>query len=139
MNWLEILKPRLMTRDETRAVLGEDFYVYILWRVDKMEPFYVGKGRNGRVLQHFCESESSNPFKARIIAKTDVLISLTPAEGEEAAHEREIALIAAIGRRDLDAGPLANLTDGGEGTSGHIGLRGGKNPAARPVSRLTIV
>jgi hypothetical protein len=134
MNWLEILKPRLMTRDETRAVLGEDFYVYILWRSDKMEPFYVGKGHNGRVLQHFCESESSNPFKTRIIAKTDVLISLTPAESEEAAHEREIALIAAIGRRDLDTGPLANLTDGGEGTSGHIGLRGGESPSARPIS-----
>jgi hypothetical protein len=134
MNWLEILKPRLMTRDETRAVLGKDFYVYVLWRSDKMEPFYVGKGHNGRVLQHFCESESSNHFKTRIIAKTDVLISLTPAESEEAAHEREIALIAAIGRRDLDAGPLANLTDGGEGTSGHIGLRGGENPTARPVS-----
>ena len=42
-------------------------------------------------------------------------------------------VIRLIGRSNLGLGPLANLTDGGEGTSGHLGLRGDANPTSRPV------
>lgn len=39
---------------------------------------------------------------------------------ESIAFDLEKALIAQYGRRDLGLGPLTNLTDGGEGTAGHI-------------------
>lgn len=101
------------------------YYVYDVSRPDTGESCYIGKGGGGdgnRYLQS--SSIGSNPYLCNIIKKyrrkglamvaTIVRDKLT----EDEAFATEIALIQAIGRKDQGKGPLANLTDGGEGTSG---------------------
>jgi hypothetical protein len=87
------------------------------------EPFYIGKGRGAR--RFTTKYSDGNTIKARIIAKIHALglkvrgrfvrTNLTEAD----AFELERKWIAKIGRRNLDKGPLANLTDGGDGVSGY--------------------
>lgn len=96
-----------------------DFYIYCYFRPDTGEPCYIGKGRGARWKQHLYKS--TNIHLRRIIAKAGkeipyvkLHINLT----EDQANAYEIALIKAI-KREPD-GPLVNLTDGGEGLSGHI-------------------
>jgi hypothetical protein len=95
-------------------------YVYILFRPDTAEPFYVGKGKGDRWLDHEKKScQGVNPHKDRIVAKAQrdgleipkvkIAQDLTLVE----AAEIERAFIAAIGREP--DGPLVNLTAGGEG------------------------
>lgn len=102
--------------------MKNDFYVYVWFRPWNGTPCYVGKGREARykVIHHV---HQRNPHLSRIIAKANgalpiviVRSGLTEAE----AFETEKALIAAIGRKNLGKGPLANLTDGGEGNAGAI-------------------
>ena len=95
-----------------------NFYVYVLFREDGT-PFYIGKGRGQRWLQHEQARERGrNTPKANIIKKTIRAIGEVPkikvAEGlsERDALFTEAALIAALGRKPL--GPLTNLSDGGE-------------------------
>ncbi len=108
------------------------FYVYALLDPSKIgkfrygkwvfdfEPFYIGKGKGNRFTHHH-SGETSNPFKARKIAKIErqglkveycvKKYQLT----ERQALDFECTLIQRIGRRDHGLGPLTNLTDGGDG------------------------
>lgn len=103
--------------------MRSDFYVYALLRGDTGVPFYVGKGRGRRVDLHEWEARrGQRGYKAAIIRQmiahgAEVIkIRLHDNLTEAVAHKYEVALIAAIGRSP--SGPLANLTDGCEGTSG---------------------
>lgn len=103
------------------------FYVYILRHPDGT-PFYVGKGRQdrGRIARH--EAEARTAKRSR---KVSIIRGIWNAGGavlyevvaffadEMASLSEEMRLIAMIGRRDLGTGPLANMTDGGEGPSGY--------------------
>ena len=98
------------------------FYVYALFREDG-SPFYIGKGSNGRWIEHERRARAgAKGYRFSIIRKMwargiDVpKIKLHEGLTEEVAHGYEVALIAALGRHPL--GPLVNLTDGGEGVSG---------------------
>lgn len=112
-----------------RALAGNNLrhYVYVLLRPNQI-PFYVGKGTKGngvqRVLQHEAEARGSGKsYKLNIIRAVwamgatvgYILYRFSDNETEMLAEER--LLISTIGRHDLKKGPLANLTDGGEGTS----------------------
>jgi len=116
------------------------FYVYYLRRPDKedslwpgaSQPFYVGKGCNGRIGDHRWEAELLRHKPGRKTIKNLIIHKLWK-QGlnfteekmfenltEKEAHEIEIEAISVYGRIDLGTGCLANLTDGGEGTSGWI-------------------
>jgi len=91
------------------------------------EPFYVGKGSGYRLKKHLCESNRNKKgLKNNKINKIlnnnlePIIIKLFENLDENTAFELEIKLIEIIGRRDLKQGPLCNLTNGGEGESGHI-------------------
>jgi hypothetical protein len=90
------------------------------------QPFYVGKGKNRRINQHFSTRElTKNTLKnnkiKKIVSETGELPihyriyeNLTEAE----AFEIECTLIKQFGRIDNKSGILVNQTDGGEGHSG---------------------
>ena len=91
--------------------MTEEYYVYAYLREDGT-PYYIGKGKRDRAY-----SKTGRRFKAppkdRIII---ILQNLT----EEQAFSNEIDFILFYGRKDNGTGILRNLTDGGEGVSGHI-------------------
>jgi hypothetical protein len=118
------------------------YYVYSIWRTDRGAPvpFYVGKGCRDRIVSHRRPSAAhEGPLKARIFAKLEragiePLFAILARDLSEAdAHAFEMQIIRLLGRINLRTGPLANLTDGGEGMSGHLGLRGRNNPSACAV------
>jgi hypothetical protein len=93
------------------------------------EPFYVGKGKESRYKQHLKESllkNDGNRLKANKIKKIQRLgyeipiLKFKEDISEDESITLEIELIKTIGRIDKKTGPLTNLTDGGEGRSGHI-------------------
>ena len=89
------------------------------------EPFYVGKGKGDRIYQHLNEKGSNNKLKFNKIQKIkrkglEPIIQKLYEDGfEKDVFEKEIELIKLIGRYDLGLGPLCNLTNGGEGSSGY--------------------
>lgn len=102
--------------------MRHDFYVYALFRENGL-PFYVGKGFRERWSVH-----ESQARKGRIGHRFSIIrgmqahgieipkIKLHERLTEATAHDYEVALIAAIGRKPN--GPLVNETDGGEGSTG---------------------
>lgn len=98
------------------------------------EPFYIGKGSEKRIYDHLSINNlnnnknkhkintikkilkvcSKNEYKKHYIIKIEENLS------EILVNEREKYYISKIGRKNLKIGPLVNLTDGGEGTSGYI-------------------
>jgi len=102
------------------------------------EPFYIGKGRDSRYRRHLNNSrlnERNNTIKTgklkNILAAgynpLDYVVILFNNLTNEIAQQEEMRLIKLIGRIDLKTGPLANLTEGGEGMHGNISLLKGKS------------
>lgn len=83
------------------------------------EPFYIGKGKNGRCysfVNHgaYCNNKLKKILKINLKPVVVILVSeLT----EHEAFSFEKKLIDDIGRIDLKKGPLCNLTNGEEGIS----------------------
>lgn len=114
----------LDSRKPGKYVYGEYEFEY--------EPFYVGKAIGRNHLRHLTEAnreyKKGNQFKLNKIRKIQKETGKNPIiikyiEGlteEEAFLKYETHMINIIGRSDLGKGPLTNLTDGGEGGSGHI-------------------
>jgi hypothetical protein len=88
-----------------------DYYTYAFLREDRT-PYYIGKGRGKRA---YSKQRGINApkDKSRIIF---LKRNLTESE----AFKHEVYMIAVFGRKDLGTGILRNLTDGGEGASGHV-------------------
>lgn len=98
------------------------YYTYIYYDPSRLnEPIYVGKGCNERAWQHL-KSKRKSPFIQRLqfMKKNGVtpIIGIYSDIDEELSLLIEEELILKFGRKDLGKGPLLNLTDGGEGTSG---------------------
>jgi len=106
-------------------IYGEYSYEY--------EPFYVGLGKGDRKNDHIRETKwvygpdkRYNKHKynrIRKIIKNGFLPTIqTPYDNLalDEARRLERLLIQTIGRRNLDTGPLCNLTDGGEGSLNYI-------------------
>lgn len=101
--------------------------VYQHRRKDTNEVFYVGIGKSK---ERAFSSRGRNSYWRNVVKKVgyevDILI-----EGINwsIACEIERGLIKAIGRADIGAGPLVNMTDGGEGTVN-------PSPAVREKNKL---
>jgi len=115
-----------------------NFYIYYLRRPDKEDPlepekgqpFYVGKGSNGRANSHRKEAEKLRNKPGRKIIKVTIIHKLWKYGldfeetiefenlNEQEAFEIELEAIQVYGRIDTKTGCLANMTNGGEGGSG---------------------
>jgi len=95
-------------------------YVYRHIRLDKNEPFYIGigndsEGKYSRANRKTYRSE----LWTRIINKTEYRVEILEDDlTYEEAKEKERWWIKFYGRINLKTGPLANLTDGGDGMVG---------------------
>jgi hypothetical protein len=93
------------------------YYVYAHYKPGSDTPFYIGKGFGNRKNEKFGHTKwwhnvvKKHGYEIRMVAE-----HLT----EEQALWLEVHQIAAWGRADLGKGPLVNLTNGGEGSSGVI-------------------
>lgn len=101
------------------------FYIYQLRLENSVAPFYIGKGRGKRSMQHFTPTNlGTKSLRSSIIKHARengiAVIVEVLASGllEDAAFQIERNLISHYGRRDIGTGILANHTDGGEGASG---------------------
>lgn len=98
------------------------FYVYVLFRPWNGQPCYVGKGFGRRWRRHNAVAERhSNKHLANIFRKAGGEIPSVIVRNqltEKEAFDLERILIGIIGRHNIGKGPLANLTDGGDGVSG---------------------
>jgi hypothetical protein len=116
-----------MATDPLPLDFGSDkpFYVYLYRdprRGKKRQPIYVGKGtvKHGRAEG----DHNHNILLVRLLNKIMTaglepiieVVAWFDSENDALALERR--LIKRIGRRDLGKGPLANLTDGGDGPLG---------------------
>ena len=108
------------------AFAHPDFYIYVMFR-ENGTPFYIGKGKGPRMARHDGHAIRGRPghhyniIRAMLARGTEVpKVKLHEGLTEAEAFEYERALIAAIGRVDIQTGPLANKTEGGEGPSGAI-------------------
>lgn len=103
------------------------FYVYALTDPrNSNEIFYIGKGKAHRATNHLRPSANrennskQSTIKAiRAVGLEPNIVMLYENLTEDEAHQKERELIKKYGRKDLNQGSLTNLTDGGEGTSGH--------------------
>jgi hypothetical protein len=104
-------------------------YLYRHIRLDKNEVFYIGiaEKKNKKFKSFKIEFERAfqkicrNIHWKRIVKKTkyEVEIMLDELTWEEAC-KKETEFIHLYGRKDLGLGPLVNMTDGGDGSPGHI-------------------
>jgi hypothetical protein len=105
--------------ERVKSKVGK-FYVYEHWRPDKDVCFYVGKGKDNRAYNF---DRKCNPFYKRIVRKLNkkgMCIEVRMVESglfEKYALKLEIQRIAFWRSNGIK---LANLTDGGEGSSGFV-------------------
>jgi hypothetical protein len=117
------------------------------------EYFYVGKGKDKRMYDHL--NEKSNRVKNHLkhsviqkifdIGKEPIIEILSESDNEEVILETEINYIDQFGRIVTNTGFLTNLTDGGEGTTGHkhseelkehwSKIRKGRTPSNKGIKR----
>lgn len=92
-----------------------EFYTYLHYRGDGSGvPFYCGKGSLDRAY----EKSGRNPFWQRACKKYGMVVEIAARfRLEQDAFEHEVFLISTFRAMGIK---LTNMTDGGEGASGHI-------------------
>lgn len=114
----------------------DDYYVYVYLDPTKpgnysygefvfeFEPFYIGKGRKHRSRIHLLKVKRGNYKnlpKYHVIKKIldkglePIIIKYSEGLIEKNSFDIEMYMIGKIGRKDLNNGPLRNLSNGGEG------------------------
>jgi len=100
-----------------------NYYTYVLIDPRTSQPFYVGKGKNRRMYDHWKHRRAKQVKNWRLkqfLCELDKL-NLRPVYNKvidnvsnEIALQKEIELVVQYGRLDIGTGWLCNLTDGGE-------------------------
>jgi len=105
-----------------KSIKGKKHYLYIHYRKDKNEPFYVGIGTKHRKRDYdraLCFKKRTLFWK-RVVAKTKyVVMIISESDDREEIVNQEINYIRLLGKRKTSSGTLVNFTDGGEGLLGH--------------------
>lgn len=96
------------------------FYAYIYRDPSRgSEPIYVGKGHGRRAWQHLSRHDT-HPFTQRLQKMkregVEPTIEIITALDEDHAYFLEDCLVSIIGRKNLQRGPLLNITEGGRGS-----------------------
>jgi hypothetical protein len=97
--------------------MENNWYVYRHVRLDNNEPFYIGIGNKKNYYRAYeTKPDRRNEIWTKINLKTDINVEiifygLTKFQ----ASEKEQEFIKLYGRKDLNTGPLCNMTDGGDG------------------------
>jgi hypothetical protein len=86
----------------------------------EFEPFYIGRGKKERLSFTKLIDRSSGYKKNKLKSLRNkglqpIVLVIENGLTFEESVQREIDYIKKIGRKDLELGPLTNLTDGGEG------------------------
>ena len=97
--------------------MPDGYYVYAHIKAGTSEIFYIGKGTGNRAYQ---KCGRSNRWKNYVNKYGLEVLFLRSNLSNEEASKYEIEKIGEIGRLDTGNGPLINMTDGGEGTSGKL-------------------
>lgn len=108
--------------NQIRKNFTKNFYVYI-YENECNIPIYVGRGCGNRIKTHISialRRTKPHPFyfKLRKMLKNGLkpkFYKVYTKLSIDEAITKEIELIKKLGRKDQGAGPLLNLSDGGEG------------------------
>lgn len=107
--------------------MHNDYYVYHLIDPSNDIPFYVGKGRGRRIYQHeiLAKAGKKSNNNGHLFNKINKVLKevgfikykfIFENLDKKTSTTKEIEEIRRWGRADMVAGPLCNLTDGGEGS-----------------------
>jgi hypothetical protein len=102
------------------------YYIYRHIRPDKDEVFYIGKGTNRRNQYQYERAyakENRNRIWNAIVALCNGAYTVEifmEFDDPDICVAKEKELIALYGRKDTRSGTLCNMTDGGDGSWGHI-------------------
>jgi Zn ribbon nucleic-acid-binding protein len=107
-------------------------YAYIRARNTKVAPagtpYYIGKGSGNRAWSVLKNGKHSKFSRITVPKDHSKIVILESNLTEIGALALERRLIRWWGRQDKGTGILHNGTDGGDGATGQIGMRGDKNP-----------
>ena len=101
---------------------NKKYYLYVHYREDKNEAFYIGIGTKFRKKDYnraLCYKKRSEFWK-RVTNKSryNVLI-ISESDDKQEIINQEINYISLLGKKKDKKGTLVNITDGGEGMTGH--------------------
>ena len=100
------------------------YYTYVLIDPRNCQPFYVGKGTNRRMYDHWKHRRAkrvSNRLLKQTLCELEthnlrpIYVKVIDGVSEQDAFVKEMELILEYGRMDLGTGILCNLTCGGDG------------------------
>lgn len=96
-------------------------YVYRHIRLDTNQPFYIGISKKKDNYKRAYNKEDRNNLWKKISEKTEYKVQIIFEDDDiECIKQKEIEFIFLYGRINLGTGTLANLTDGGDGTTNYI-------------------
>jgi len=104
-------------------ITGEKkYYLYVHYRQDKSEAFYIGIGTKYRKKDYdraMCYKKRSGFWK-KVCNKTryNVMI-ISESDDKQEIINQEVNYIKLLGKKKDKKGTLVNITDGGEGMTGH--------------------
>ena len=98
------------------------YYLYVHFREDKSEAFYIGIGSKYRKRDYdraMCYKKRSEFWK-KVCNKTRYSVMIiSESDNKQEIINQEINYIKLLGKKKNKSGSLVNITDGGEGMSGH--------------------